>query len=93
MEIALEAGADDILASPEGFEIYTSPQAHEAVAAAVRAAGIEPDDSEIGKYADNLITLEGGKAAQMFKLIDAMEDNDDVQSVWTNFDTSSAPDS
>lgn len=93
MEIALEAGADDILTSPEGFEIYTTPQAHEAVLKAVKAAGIEPDDSEIGKYAENAIALDPGKAAQMLKLIDAMEDNDDVQNVWTNFDTSSAPES
>jgi YebC/PmpR family DNA-binding regulatory protein len=53
MEIALEAGADDIQSSPEGFEIYTTPQAHEAVLKAVKDAGIEPDDSEIGKYAEN----------------------------------------
>lgn len=91
MEIALEAGADDIQTSPEGFEIYTTPQAHEAVLKAVKDAGIEPDDSEIGKYAENLIALDGGKAAQMVKLIEAMEDSDDVNNVWTNFDTSSAP--
>ncbi len=93
MEIALDAGADDILTSPEGFEIYTTPQAYEAVLSAVKAAGIEPDDSEIGKYAENTIALDGGKAAQMLRLIDAMEDSDDVNSVWTNFDTSSAPES
>lgn len=91
MEIALEAGADDIQSSPEGFEIYTTPQAHEAVLKAVKDAGIEPDDSEIGKYAENLIALDSGKAAQMVKLIDAMEDSDDVNNVWTNFDASSAP--
>ena len=92
MEIALEAGADDIQTSPEGFEIYTTPQAHGAVMDAIKAAGIEPDDSEIGRYAENNIALEGGKAAQMVKLIDAMEDNDDVNNVWTNFDASSATD-
>lgn len=93
MEIALDAGADDILTSPEGFEIYTTPQAHEAVLNAVKAAGIEPDDSEIGKYAENMITLDGSKAGQMLKLIEAMEDSDDVSSVWTNFDASSATES
>ena len=91
MEIALEAGADDIQSSPEGFEIYTTPHTHEAVLKAIKDAGIEPDDSEIGKYAENLIALDGGKASQMAKLIEAMEDSDDVNSVWTNFDTSSAP--
>lgn len=93
MEIAIEAGADDILTSPEGFEIYTTPHAHEAVLNAVKAAGIEPDDSEIGRYAENTIALDGGKAAQMLKLIDAMEDSDDVNNVWTNFDASSADES
>jgi YebC/PmpR family DNA-binding regulatory protein len=93
MEIALEAGADDIVTSPEGFEIYTSPQAYEAVLAAVRTAGIEPDDSEIGKYAENVIELDAGKASQMMRLIEAMEDSDDVNNEWTNFDASSAPES
>jgi YebC/PmpR family DNA-binding regulatory protein len=93
MEIALEAGADDIQSSPEGFEIYTTPNAHEAVLKAVKDAGIEPDDSEIGKYAENLIALDPGKASQMVKLIEAMEDSDDVNNVWTNFDASSAPES
>ena len=91
MEIALEAGADDIQSSPEGFEIYTTPHTHEAVLKAIKDAGIEPDDSEIGKYAENLIALDGGKASQMAKLIEAMEDSDDVNNVWTNFDASSAP--
>jgi len=93
MEIALEAGAEDIQSSPDGFEIYTSPNEHETVLKAVREAGIEPDDSEIGKYADTLIALDGGKASQMVKLIEAMEDSDDVNNVWTNFDSSSAEES
>jgi transcriptional/translational regulatory protein YebC/TACO1 len=93
MEIALEAGAEDIQSSPEGFEIYTTPHAHEAVLKAVKDAGIDPDDFEIGKYAENLIVLDGGKASQMVKLIDAMEDSDDVNNVWTNFDASSADES
>ena len=93
MEIVVEAGADDIQSSPEGFEIYTTPHAYEAVLKAVRDAGIEPDDSEIGKYAENLIALDGGKASQMAKLIEAMEDSDDVNNVWTNFDASSADES
>jgi YebC/PmpR family DNA-binding regulatory protein len=93
MEIVLDAGADDIQSSPEGFEIYTTPHAHEAVLKAIKDAGIEPDDSEIGKYAENMIALDGGKAIQMLKLIDAMEDSDDVNNVWTNFDASSATES
>jgi YebC/PmpR family DNA-binding regulatory protein len=88
MEIALEAGADDILGEGEIWEVYSSPNAYEAVLAAVKKAGIEPDESQIGKYAENVITLEGGKAQQMLKLVEALEDNDDVQNVWANFDVS-----
>jgi YebC/PmpR family DNA-binding regulatory protein len=88
MEIALEAGADDILGEGEIWEVYSTPNAFEAVLAAIKKAGIEPDESQIGKYAENIITLEGNKAQQMLKLVEALEDNDDVQNVWANFDVS-----
>jgi YebC/PmpR family DNA-binding regulatory protein len=88
MDLALEAGADDIVPSGEMFEVYTSPNDYEAVLAAVRKAGIEPEEAQIGKYAENNITLEGVKAQQMLKLIEALEESDDVQNVWANFDIS-----
>ena len=88
MDVALEAGAEDILGEGEIWEVYSTPHAHEAVLGAIKKAGIEPDESQIGKYAENIITLEGGKAQQMLKLVEALEDNDDVQNVWANFDVS-----
>ena len=88
MDLALEAGADDILDEGTIWEVYSSPNAHEAVLAAVKKAGIEPEEAQIGKYAENTITLEGAKAQQMLKLVEALEDNDDVQNVWANFDVS-----
>jgi YebC/PmpR family DNA-binding regulatory protein len=88
MELALEAGADDILGEGEIWEVYSTPHSYEAVLAAIKKAGIEPDESQIGKYAENVITLEGNKAQQMLKLVEALEDNDDVQNVWANFDVS-----
>ncbi len=88
MELALEAGADDILGEGDIWEVYSTPNAYEAVLAAIKKAGIEPDESQIGKYAENVITLEGNKAQQMLKLVEALEDNDDVQNVWANFDVS-----
>jgi YebC/PmpR family DNA-binding regulatory protein len=88
MDIALEAGADDIVGEGEIWEVYSSPNAYEAVLAAIKKAGIEPEESQIGKYAENVITLEGTKAQQMLKLVEALEDNDDVQNVWANFDVS-----
>ena len=88
MDLALEAGADDILGEGEIWEVYSTPHAHETVLAAIKKAGIEPEESQIGKYAENIITLEGTKAQQMLKLVEALEDNDDVQNVWANFDVS-----
>jgi len=88
MDLALDAGADDIVGSGEVWEVYTSPNRYEAVLAAVKKAGIEPEESEIGKFAENSVTLEGVKAQTMLKLIEALEDSDDVQNVWSNFDIS-----
>jgi YebC/PmpR family DNA-binding regulatory protein len=88
MEIALEAGAEDIKTEGEIFEVLTAQNTFEAVLKAVNAAGIEPDSAEVGKYADTQISLEGQKAQQMLKMIEALEDLDDVQNVWANFDIS-----
>ena len=88
MEIALEAGADDIQSSGELFEVYTTQSAYEGVLAAVKGAGVEPDAAEVGKYADTTVNLEGAKAQQMLKLIEALEDHEDVQNVWANFEMS-----
>jgi YebC/PmpR family DNA-binding regulatory protein len=88
MDLALEAGADDIVGEGEIWQVYSTPNAYEAVLASIKKAGIEPEESQIGKYAENIITLEGNKAQQMLKLVEALEDNDDVQNVWANFDVS-----
>ena len=88
MEIALEAGADDIQAAGDLFQVYTTQQAFEEVLAAVKKAGIEPDAAEVGKYADTSVNLEGPKAQQMLKLMEALEDHEDVQNVWANFEMS-----
>jgi YebC/PmpR family DNA-binding regulatory protein len=88
MEIALDAGADDIVSEEAGFTVYTAPQSFEAVREAIRAAGIEPDEAEIKKLADNTIALEGAKAQQLLKLVEALDDQDDVSNVWDNSDIS-----
>jgi YebC/PmpR family DNA-binding regulatory protein len=86
MEIVLEAGADDILTEEQGFTVYTAPADFEAVREAVVKAGIEPDEAEIKKIADNNTALDSSKAQQMLKLLDALEDLEDVQNVWDNAD-------
>ncbi len=90
MEIALDAGADDIVAEPQGFTVYTSPHDLEAVRAAIKKAGIEPDESELKKLADTTVPLEGAKAQQLLKLIEMLDDQDDVSTVWDNSDISEA---
>jgi YebC/PmpR family DNA-binding regulatory protein len=88
MEIALEAGADDIRSEGGLYEVYTGQGSFDAILKAIKGAGIEPDEAELGKYADNSVSLEGQKAQQMLKLIEALEDHEDVQNVWANFDIS-----
>ncbi len=85
-EIAIEAGADDMQDEGEVFEIFTAPDTFEAVTEAIKAAGIEPQAAEISMVPQNYIKLEGPDAKTMLKLYDAIDDNDDVQKVYANFD-------
>ena len=85
-EIVTEAGADDMQDEGEVFEIYTSPENYEAVDEAIKKAGIEPQASEISMIPQNYIKLEGDDAKKMLKLYEAIDDNDDVQKVYANFD-------
>jgi len=88
MEIVLDAGAEDIVTEEEGFTVYTTVADFEAVREAVVKAGIEPDDAEVKKIADNNAALDGSKAQAMLKLLDALEDHEDVQNVWENSEIS-----
>jgi len=90
MEIALDAGADDIVSEPQGFTVYTSPHDLEAVRAAIKKAGIEPDEAEVKKLADTNVALAGAKAQQLLKLVEALDELEDVQTVWDNSDISEA---
>lgn len=85
-EIAIEAGADDMQDGGEVFEIFATPDNFEAVSDAVKAAGIEPQAAEISMIPQNYIKLEGQDAKTMLKLYEALDDNDDVQKVYANFD-------
>ncbi|HEX6045852.1 MAG TPA: YebC/PmpR family DNA-binding transcriptional regulator [Pyrinomonadaceae bacterium] len=89
-ELAIEAGADDLRDDEDNFEILTSPDAFEGVLAAIKAAGIEPQAAEIEMLPQNYIKLDGADARQMLKLMEALEDHDDVQKVSANFDISEA---
>jgi len=89
-ELAIEAGADDLRDDEDNFEIIATPENFESVLQAVKAAGIEPQVAEIEMVAQNYIKLEGQDARQMLKLMEALEDHDDVQKVSANFDISEA---
>jgi YebC/PmpR family DNA-binding regulatory protein len=89
-ELAIEAGADDLRDDGDNFEIITAPDAFEGVLTAVKGAGIEPQVAEVEMVAQNYIKLEGSDARQMLKLMEALEDHDDVQKVSANFDISEA---
>ena len=85
-DIVIEAGADDLQDEGDVFEIYTSPETFEAVTEALKAAGVEAQAAEISMIPQNFIALTGDDARKMMKLYDALDDNDDVQKVYANFD-------
>lgn len=85
-EIVIEAGAEDMQDEGDVFEIYTATENFHGVLEAVKSAGIEPQVAEVSMIPQNYIKLEGSEAKQMLKLYDAIDDNDDVQKVYANFD-------
>ncbi len=86
MEIALSAGADDMTEDGSDFEITTSPESFDAVKSALEEAGIPMAASEISMVPQNHVKLEGKSAQTMLKLMEALEEHEDVQNVWANFD-------
>ncbi|MBS0303633.1 MAG: YebC/PmpR family DNA-binding transcriptional regulator [Proteobacteria bacterium] len=85
MEVALEAGADDVITDADGaIEVLTDPGAFEAVRDALAAAGLAPELAEVTMRAENTIELAGEDAQKMQKLLDVLEDLDDVQNVYHN---------
>ncbi len=86
--IALESGADDVQSLGDAFELTCEPAAFDTVIKALEAAKIKPESAEISMIADNTMTLTGEPAERMMKLIDALEDHDDVQAVHSNFEMS-----
>lgn len=86
MEIALEAGAEDVKEEGDEFTVLCDPAAHEAVKAAFDKAVIAYTSSDLGLIPQNSIKLEGANAEKMLRLMEAIEEHDDVQKVYANFD-------
>ena len=85
MEVALDAGAEDVITDEEGaIEVLTAPGEFEAVKNALEAAGLAPELAEVTMRAENTIELAGDDATRMQKLLDVLEDLDDVQNVYHN---------
>jgi len=89
-EIVTEAGAEDLRDDDDNFEIITAPEDFDAVLEAVKRAGVEPQVAVVEMLPKEYKKLEGVEAKQMLKLMEALEDNDDVQKVSANFDISEA---
>jgi YebC/PmpR family DNA-binding regulatory protein len=86
MNIILDAGGEDLKDDGENWEILTEPSAYEGVLEAVKKAGITPASSSVSMIPQNYIKLEGQQASTMIRLLEALEDHDDVQNVHANFD-------
>ncbi len=87
-EIALEAGAEDVKDEGDGYEIITAPGTFIEVRDALAAQGLQWQSAEVTMIPQTTVQLEGKQAEQMLKMMDKLEDNDDVQNVYSNFDIS-----
>ena len=86
IDLALEAGAEDVIEEETEFEVVTAPTDFEAVKKAIDDAGLPYTLAEVTKIPKNMVKIEGKKAQQMINLMQALEDHDDVNHVYANFD-------
>jgi len=86
MAAAADAGADDIVHDGTSFQVLTEPTAFVAVRDGLKAAGIQPDSAELTLMPKTTVVLDEADARRTLRLVDALEDNDDVQEVYANFD-------
>jgi YebC/PmpR family DNA-binding regulatory protein len=84
-EVALEAGASDVKEAGENLEVICDADAFQAVTAALEAAGIPTESAELARIAANTVELDAEAARSVLKLMDALEDHDDIQNVYANF--------
>jgi len=86
LDLALEAGAEDLREDGSNYEIFTKPDEYEEVVNALKESNIEIAASNLGYIPHNYVKLEGKQAQQLLRLMETLEDHDDVQNVWANFD-------
>ena len=90
-EVALEAGAEDLSDEGETWEILSDPKDFEAVSNALKQAGVTPEHAEVTMISSTYTKLEGSAASQMMRLLEVLEDLDDTQNVYSNFDMDEEP--
>jgi YebC/PmpR family DNA-binding regulatory protein len=88
MTAVLEAGADDLQDEDDNWEVFSAPESFSAVQEAVKALGIAPASAKVSLIPQNTVKLEGKAAQSMIKLMEALDDHDDVQNISSNFDIS-----
>ena len=86
MALALDAGAEDLQTEDDNFVVTTPPAEFERVKKALEDAGVTPDAAEVTMIPQTYVKLDGKEAQQMMRLMETLEDNDDVQNVYANFD-------
>ena len=82
----LDAGGDDLRDDGDSWEVLSDPAVFEGVRDAVKALGVEPTSAQVAMLPQNYVKLQGKEASQMVRLMESIEDHDDVQHVWSNFD-------
>jgi len=86
MTAAIDAGADDMREDGDNWEVLTAPERFPAVLEAVKGLGVEPDAAQVSMLPQNYVSLDGRTAEQMVRLMDALDDHDDVKQVWSDAD-------
>jgi len=86
LELILDAGAEDLKEDGSNFEVFTPPEKFEAVVNAIKEKEIQLEASNLGYFPQNFVKVEGKQAQQLLRLMEELEDHDDVQHVWSNFD-------
>ena len=86
LDIILEAGAEDLKEDGSNYEVFSSPDSYESVLNSLQDNNIEADVSNLGYFPQNYVKVEGKQAHQLLRLMEELEDHDDVQNVWANFD-------
>ncbi len=90
LEVVLDAGGDDVRDDGENWEVLTPPERLHAVNEALAGKGIQATSAEISMVPKNTVKIEGKKAQQLLSMMEALEEHDDVQNVWANFDIDEA---